>query len=65
MTWKGQNDFCVPMHGTESTVKAARSKVVLPRGVRDIPADACLNQSCADQILVYPYPPHVHEYFGV
>ena len=65
MTWKGQNDFCVPMHGTELTVKAARSNVVLPRGVRDIPADACMNQSCERPDSSIPVSTHVHEYFGV
>lgn len=32
MTWNKQNVFCVPVHGTDLTVKAAEHEVVLPRG---------------------------------
>ena len=64
MTWKKQNVFCVPVHGTELTVKAAEHEVVLPRGVRVIPADDCRNQSCGRPDSSTLQPPHVQEFLG-
>lgn len=64
MTWKKQNVFCVPVHGTELTVKAAEPEVVLPRGVRVIPVDDCRNQSCGRPDSSTLQPPHVQEFLG-
>lgn len=64
MTWKKQNVFCAPVHGTELTVKDAVHEVVLPRGVRLIAVDGYRNQSCGRPDSSALYPPHVQEFLG-
>lgn len=64
MTWKGQKNSCVASAWHKINCDAARSEVILPRGVRtkDAPADAYMDQSCGNKVLAHLYPSHDHKY---
>lgn len=68
ITYKEQNDFCVPTQSTELMVIAAGPEIVLPRAgvrVRDVPADACMDQSCRRPDSSTLISTQVCEYLGV